>query len=108
MSTEQAGAGEIVTAGPLGPALAGTATTKLVKTLALDVIRLIVPAGKEIPEHRAPGLITVHCLEGAVDFTTGGQTRRLDAGQFLYLTAGTPHALRGVEDSSLLVTIFRG
>jgi quercetin dioxygenase-like cupin family protein len=108
MSTEQAGAGEIIGVGPLGAALAGTATTKLVKTPALDVVRLIVPAGREIPEHRAPGLITVHCLEGAVDFTTGGQTRRLDAGQLLYLTAGTPHALRGVEDASLLVTIFRG
>ena len=108
MSTEHAGAGKVIRAGPLGPALARTATETLVKTSALDVVRLIVPAGKEIPEHRAPAIITVHCLEGAVDFTTGGQTQRLGAGQFLYLTAGTPHSLRGVEDASVLVTILRG
>ena len=108
MSTDHTGAGEVVTAGPLGPALAGTATAKLVKAPELDVVRLIIPAGKEIAEHQAPGLITVHCLEGAVDFTTGGRTRRLGAGQFLYLTAGTPHSLRGVEDASVLVTVLRG
>ena len=107
MSTEFAEAGEVITSGPLGPALAGAATTRLVHAPTLDVIRLIIPAGKEIPEHRAPGLITVHCLEGAVDFATGDRTQRLGAGQFLYLTAGTPHALRGVEDASVLVTILR-
>jgi len=108
LSTEHAGAGEVVTAGPLGPALAGVATTKLVQTPTLDVIRLIIPAGKAIPEHQAPGIITVHCLEGAVDFTTGDRTRRLGAGQLVYVTPGTPHSLRGVEDASVLVTIFRG
>jgi quercetin dioxygenase-like cupin family protein len=72
------------------------------------VIRLVVPAGKVIPEHRATGVITVHCLEGVVDFSAGGVTRRLGTGQLLHPTAGTPHSLRGVEDASVLVTIFRG
>jgi quercetin dioxygenase-like cupin family protein len=100
--------GEVVVVGPLGTAVEGSKTDALVKSPTLDVIRLVIPAGKEIPEHNAPGTITVHCLEGAVDFTTGGETRRLGAGQLLYLTPGTPHALRGVENASVLVTIFRG
>jgi quercetin dioxygenase-like cupin family protein len=100
--------GDIITAGPLGPALAGAKTEALLKAPELDLVRLVVPAGKEIPEHRAPGAITVHCLEGAVDFTTGGRTQRLSAGQLLYLTGGALHALRGVVDASLLVTILRG
>ena len=83
MSIVNTGPGDVITVGPLGPALAGTATGTLVKTPTLDVVRLIVPAGKAIPEHKATGIMAVHCLEGAVDFTTGGQTRRLDAGQLL-------------------------
>jgi len=37
--------------------------------------------------------------------TVSGRTRDLDAGQLAHLPQGEPHALRGVEDASLLVTI---
>ena len=105
MAIPHAEPGEIVNVGPLGNALAGSKTIALVSTASLKVIRLVVPAGKDIPEHAAPGDITVQCLEGAVDFAAGGRTQRLAAGELLYLAAGTPHALRGVEDASVLVTI---
>ena len=36
-----------------------TRTATLVQTDALKVVRLVVPAGKEIPTHQAPGEITV-------------------------------------------------
>ena len=91
---------------PLGPALGGSKTTTLVITTDLQVIRLIVPAGKVIPLHKAPGEITVQCLEGRVAFTAEGQTQELTAGQLLYLTADEPHALTGLEDTSLLVTLL--
>ena len=97
--------GEIVQL-PLGPALSNSKTTSLVKTNDLELIRLIIPAGKTIPLHKAPGEITVHCLEGRVAFTSGGKTQELTAGQLLYLTAGEPHALEGLEDTSLLVTLL--
>ena len=77
----------------------------LVKTNDLEVIRLAVLAGKEIPTHRAPGEITVQCLEGRVLFTAHGRSQEIDAGQFLYLAAQEPHSLKGIEDSSLLITI---
>lgn len=105
MTIPQAELGEIITVGPLGEALAGAKTTPLLKTPALTVVRLIVRAGQDIHSHTAPGDATVHCLEGAIDFTAGGRTRRLDAGQMLYLATGTLHSVRGVEDASVLVTI---
>jgi quercetin dioxygenase-like cupin family protein len=77
----------------------------LVKADNLEVIRLVVSAGKEIPTHKAPGPITVQCLEGRVSFRAQGQTQELGVGQFLYLAAAEPHSLKGIEDSSLLVTI---
>lgn len=106
MAIQHATSGEVVDISPFGPALAGATTRALVKAAKLEVIRLVVPAGKDIPEHKAPGDITVQCLEGQVDFTAEGRTQRLAPGQLLYLAAGAPHSLRGVENSSVLVTIL--
>ena len=72
------------------------------------MIRLVVPAGKEIPAHDSTGEITVQCLEGRVAFTAAGRTQDLGPGQLIYLSAGETHALRGIEDASLLVTILSG
>lgn len=91
---------------PLGVALNSSKTTTLVKTSDLEVIRLVVPAGKEFPTHKAPGPITVQCLEGRVSFMAQGQTQELQAGAFMYLKAAEPHSLKGIEDSSLLVSIL--
>ena len=105
MAIHHAKSGEVVRL-PLGSTLSESKTTSLVKTVDLELIRLVVPAGKEIPTHKAPGEITVQCLEGRVAFTTEGRTQELTAGQLLYLSAGEPHALKGIEDSSLLVTLL--
>jgi quercetin dioxygenase-like cupin family protein len=105
MTTPHSGPDEIIHAGPLGAGLAGAKTTALLKTPSLTVLRLVVRAGHDVPTHTAPGDATVHCLEGAIDFRVGDRTVRVAAGQLLYLTAGTLHALRGVEDASVLVTI---
>jgi quercetin dioxygenase-like cupin family protein len=105
MSIPHAKSGEVVSL-PLGTALSETKTTTLVKTDDLEVIRLVVPAGKEIPTHKAPGPITVQCLEGRVSFMAHGQSQELHAGMFLYLNSAERHSLKGIEDSSLLVTIL--
>ncbi len=104
MSIPHLKSGEVVQLS-LGPALDGSRTTTLVKTTDLELIRLIIPAGKVIPRHKAPGEITVQCLEGRVAFTAEGKTQELTAGQLLYLTAGEPHSLTGLEHTSLLVTL---
>jgi quercetin dioxygenase-like cupin family protein len=106
MAIPHAKSGDVVSIGSLGPALAQTATHVLVKSPTLEVIRLVVPAGEDIPDHKAPGDITVQCLEGAVDFTAEGRTQQLAPGQLLYLAAGAPHSLRGIQDASVLVTIL--
>ncbi|HVK09125.1 MAG TPA: cupin domain-containing protein [Gemmataceae bacterium] len=92
--------GEVVSVGPGGL----TQTTTVIKAPSLKVVRLVIPAGKDIPEHAAPGDITVHCLAGAVEFTADGRTNRLTPGQLIYLTVGVRHALKGIEDAVVLVT----
>jgi quercetin dioxygenase-like cupin family protein len=106
MAIPHAKPGEALDIRPLGAALARSITTTLVKTATLEVVRLVLPAGKEIPTHRVSGEITVQCLEGRVAFTVGDATQELAAGHLLYLSGGEPHALRSIEDASVLVTIL--
>ena len=106
MSIPHAVPGEVVDVRPLGAALATTVTRTLVKTDSIDVIRMIVPAGKEIPTHKAKGELVVQCLEGKIAFTAYGKTHELEAGQLLCLPTGEPHSLRGVEDGSLLLIVL--
>ena len=65
-----------------------------------------MPAGKKITEHKAPGEITVQCLEGRILFTASGSPQELVAGELLYLSAAEPHAVEAIDDSSVLVTIL--
>ena len=97
---------EAIRVGPLGPALAGAKTTVLVKTESLEVLRLIVPSGKEIASHRTRGEVTIQCLEGEVGIIVNGITEVLLTGQLLYLNKNELHAVRGIRDASLLVTIL--
>jgi nucleotide-binding universal stress UspA family protein/quercetin dioxygenase-like cupin family protein len=98
--------GEITDVRPLGSALSSAKTKTLVEADGVQVLRLIVPAGREIPEHKAKGAIVVHCLEGCVLFTALGKTERLKAGKLLYLPRGEPHTIQGVENASLLLTVL--
>lgn len=106
MAIPHAQPGEIVDVRPLGSALASAQTKVLIRAEQMEVIRLIVPAGKKIEEHQAKGEITVHCLEGKVEFTAFGKAQSLAAGELLYLRTGERHSVVGITDSSLLLTIL--
>lgn len=105
MALDHAQPNEIIDVRPWGDALANRRTITLFKSEQLEVIRLAMAAGKVIAEHRAPGEITVQCLEGRIVFTAGGKGQELAAGQMLYLRSGDPHALEALEPSSVLVTL---
>jgi quercetin dioxygenase-like cupin family protein len=106
MSIPHAKPGAVVDCRPLGAALATTKTATLVKTKDLELVRLVLPAGKQIASHQASGEITVQCLEGRVAFTAYGRTQELVAGQMLFLEAAAPHSLKAIDDSSLLLTML--
>lgn len=92
---------------PLGKAVGAAKSTTLLKSDGLELIRLVIPAGKEIPPHQAPGEITVQCLEGHVAFERDGHAIDLAAGDLLHLCPQEIHALKGIVDSSVLVTRLR-
>lgn len=106
MAIPHAKPGEVVDVRPLGSALASAQTKTLFRADQVELIRLVVPAGKEIEEHRAKGEIVVHCLEGRVAFTAFGKTQNLEGGKLLYLPTGEAHKVKGIEDASLLLTVL--
>ena len=77
----------------------------LAKTAQLELIRMVLPAGKEMPEHHVQGEITFQCLSGEIDFVTRGIPTTLKAGDMLYLDGGAPHSLRATADSVALLTM---
>ncbi|GAA4452814.1 cupin domain-containing protein [Novipirellula rosea] len=108
MAIQHAKPGEVFDVGPLGDAIANTKTSTLLKTEAFEVLRLNLPAGKVIAEHKARGEISVQCIEGRVIFTAMDNANELTAGKMLFLSAAEPHAVQALEDSSLLVTLILG
>jgi len=97
---------EAVNLAPLGPALADATTTAITKTEQFEAIRLIVRAGTEIPQHKVSGAITLHCLEGHVELGLENSSIELTPNEWIYLEGGAPHSIKGIKDSSLLLTIL--
>jgi quercetin dioxygenase-like cupin family protein len=92
---------------PLGNTIGGATSATLLKSDAVELIRLVIPAGREIPPHRAPGEITVQCIEGLVAFEHDGHAMELRPGDLLHLCPQETHSLKGIADSSVLVTRIR-
>ncbi len=106
MAIHHALSGELINVRPLGAAAATTRTATLYKTEHLEVFRMVLLAGKEMPEHQVPGELTVQCLEGAVEFSIGSPRDVMRSGDLKCLAGGIRHSLRAIEDSSVLVTLL--
>ena len=106
MAVPHAKAGEVVDLRPLGAELSSSRTTAIMKSEEFEAVRLIVRAGATIPAHQVAGNIMLHCLEGRVQLGLPDSTLELAADQWVYLDGGVSHWVKGVEDSSLLLTIL--
>lgn len=106
MAISHAQPGDVIDIQPLGPALATARTTTLLKTRDVEVLRMVLHAGKEISQHTAPGEILIQGVEGRIALTASDKTVELGPGQLISLEAGTPHAVRCLEDASFLLLIL--
>lgn len=105
MAIAHAVSGEVVDLLTAGTATTPEKTQALFKAKDLEVMRVVLAAGKRMPDHSVPGSITVQCLRGRVELSMPGQTALLSTGQFAYVGGGVPHGLNALEDSDVLVTI---
>lgn len=105
MALERARSGQVIGLDNSQAGGAEFSATALVKTEQIELIRLVLPAGKELAEHHVKGEITFQCLHGEIAFISHGHTVVLTSGTMLYLEGGAPHAVRAIKDSVALVTI---
>ncbi|HEY8100706.1 MAG TPA: hypothetical protein VIF82_08115 [Burkholderiaceae bacterium] len=105
MAIEHLSSGEITSVLPLGDKLKQTPTMAFFKDPHLEVLRMILPAGRHVPGHAVDGPITVQCIEGEVSVDMAGTKKIVHPGDLLYIAAGIRYELLAIKDSSLLVTI---
>ena len=106
MATHHASPGEVVNLDTWADDLGNDKTKAIVKTDEMELARLFIQAGKELPNHKVAGSITVHCIKGKIEFTAMSTTQEISQGELLYLMAGEPHSVRAVENSVVLLTII--
>lgn len=107
MALTHAVPGQVIDVRPLGAKLREAATHAILRTDSLELMRVILRAGDTWPRRGAPGEMTLLLLEGVAGIVGGAEDCRLSPGQLILLPAGVEHALRALEDSSLLVTAHR-
>lgn len=107
MSLPHAAPGDVIDVRPLGARFDEAVPAALFKTDQLEAMRLVLPAGKEIPEHQVAGDFTLHCLEGRAEVRTEGRTLTLQQGEMVFVAADAPYAIRAIENVSLLMTLAR-
>ena len=107
MSLPRPAPGEVIDIRPLGDKLVEADSIALARTDDFEVMRLVMPKGKTIPEHSVPAELTLQCLEGTIEVQALGHTQPLQAGQMLYLHDNTPYALHARENASVLMTVLR-
>jgi quercetin dioxygenase-like cupin family protein len=106
MALPHAASGDVITVGRGAQDFSRFSAHALAKTKELELVRLILPKGKTMPEHHVPGELTLLCLEGEIVVDVHGKERTLHAGEMLYLFGGQGHALRAEQDAVALLTIL--
>ena len=106
MALHHADSGEMINVRPLPGKIESALSRALYNSKHLEVFRMFLEAGKVIPEHQVQGELTVQCLEGSVEFSVKGATQLMWPGDLICVAGGEAHALKGVEDGSVLVTLL--
>lgn len=106
MASHHASPGEIVDLESWAQDLPDKHTKVIVKTDEMELVRLVIPAGKEFSSHKVSGPCVVHCIEGKIALTAMGKTQAITPGQLLYLMPDEPHSVRAETDSVVLLTII--
>lgn len=75
------------------------------KTDGLRIVLIALHKGAEMIRHTAKGLLSLQILEGKMQFTTGLQSLKLNAGQMLALHEGIPHSLQAKKKTIFLLTM---
>ena len=81
------------------------AARTLIKDGPLRATLVGLRPGGTLAAHKADGPITVHVLEGTIEFEAEGETWTLDAGSLFALDAGLTHSVAAPAGGLFLLTV---
>lgn len=105
MALHHATCGECIDIRPLRERLRTEPTTTLHKSEHLEIIRMVLTAGRGVPAHQIAGESTVQCIEGCLELTISSGTIWLRAGELICVAGGEDHAFKAIQDCSVLRTL---
>lgn len=106
MALHHAQTAEVVHIGPLGENFSTAQSIAITKNRGFETVRLVLPVNSNIPTHAVPGNVILHCLEGNVQLGLPDSSVTLNSHDWVYLEPKTPHSLKAIENSTLLLTIL--
>jgi quercetin dioxygenase-like cupin family protein len=106
MALQHAAPGERILLSRSDDDIAQFTSVALAKTDHMELIRLLVPKEKPLPEHWVEGELTLLCLEGELVVEVRGRPTVLRPNEMLYLAGREPHAVRANVDAVALMTIL--
>lgn len=106
MALHHAASGEKIALARDDDDIAFFTSVALAKTARMELIRLVLPKERAMPEHKVDGEMTLQCLEGEIDVDAYDRIVTLKPGEMVFLDGGVPHSVRAVEDAVALMTIL--
>lgn len=85
----------------------GIVSRTLVRTTNLRTVLFGFAEGQELTEHTSTQHALVHILSGECEFSLAGRTHQMRSGDFLYLPPNVPHAVKGTQQFSMLLTLSK-
>ncbi len=83
----------------------GRDSLTLIRDPGFDLILVALNATRQLPEHKAPGAISVLVLDGRITFSTNGEQLELGRHDLVTLPAKVLHSVQALEESAILITI---
>ena len=87
------------------PTVQGHRQVTLFHENALRLVLFAFDAGGRLPQHSAPGPVTLHALRGALRVRTPNTTHALREGQLLLLDANVPIDVDAADEADMLLSI---
>ena len=89
-----------------GPSANGHRQITLLRQGPVRLVLFAFAAGGRMPEHSAPGWVTIHVLRGALRVRTPDAQHALAEGQILALAPNVPHDVEARDEADMLLGVY--
>ncbi len=85
----------------------GIVSRTLLRTANTRTVLFGFADGQELTEHTSTQHALIQILSGSCEFSLAGVSRRLKAGDLLYMPPNLPHAVKATEQFSMLLSLSK-